>query len=94
MESLDGVIGTLLNQRSVCMKEIKWANNEEYYAYLGKVAESFFHQLHMHRCITLNGDKVREMLDLIDAFSRVCDIQDEDWDKYQLEVVHKMRDFK
>ncbi len=59
------------------------------YIYLGKVCERFFNQIHMHRAITLNFDKVKEALELISAFSTAGN-NDEDWIKYRNKVIEEI----
>ena len=70
----------------------KGMENEQYYSELGKIAERFFNQIHMHRAITLNIDKVKEALELISAFS-VVGGNHEDWETYRNQIIQKMKEF-
>ena len=63
------------------------------YTELGKICESFFNQIHMHRAITLNSDKVKEALNLISAFSTAGGDR-EDWPKYQDKIIQKIKEWK
>lgn len=84
------------------MKDIKeayrYGNNHgqevnNQYMMLGKICESFFNTIHMHRAITMNVDKVREALELISAFS-TAGASDEDWQMYRDKVIQKMGEWK